>query len=75
MAASTFDGSLTFWHQGLPLDAIAKTGTDGSFVYWHQGLGLLRNLGGGAPTVPTYFAVVDAVPVRGPIIPSPYGAW
>lgn len=73
MAASTFDGSLTFWHQGLPLDALAKTGTDGSYVYWHQGLGLLRNLGAPAALTPTPYGG-DSFPVRAPLQVITYGS-
>jgi hypothetical protein len=50
MAASTLDGSLTFWHQGLP-PAGSKTATTvsgGDFTAWHQGLPSLRLLGASA---------------------------
>jgi hypothetical protein len=65
MAASICDGAFVFWHQGLPVLALGKTGAvvGSDYTYWHQGMSALRNLGAGAATVPTLPLVSMEMPV------------
>lgn len=62
MAASTANGTFTYWHQGLP--SLASGAATGTVVYWHQGLPLTENTtpsGGAGPSVDTFAAILMTV--------------
>jgi hypothetical protein len=67
MAASVCDGSYTYWHQGLPVLALGKTGAvdGGDYTYWLQGLGVLRLLGASTPAIiPALITGTQPMPTR-----------
>jgi hypothetical protein len=71
MSASLLDGSLAFWHQGLPAagSKTASVNSGGDVKNWHQGLPSLRLLGASAAQADVLTnASQDPLPPRARIV-------